>query len=87
MMIHYIVTNKEVQIPYQWHPSAFTHCNIYKPKTPKPEEKYVYPTMFDHVEMCKKWLEKPTTRRHPVGKGIGKRKDRNYITPIIVDAC
>ena len=56
MMIHYVISGKEVPIPYRWHPSTFTYCNIYQPQVPKPEENYVALTMFDHIDMCREWI-------------------------------
>ena len=83
MMIHYVISGYTVLIPYKWHPSAFTHCNVYRPKEAKPEEKYVPLTMFDHIDMCRKWGAKPNQKRYPKLKE--KESDRKY-TPVIADA-
>ena len=82
MMIHWVISGITVLIPYKWHPSEFIHCNIYHPKKPKPEEKYVYLTMFEYVDMCREWSPKSHHRRYPMLKG--KEEDRRY-TPIIAD--
>ena len=39
--------------------------------------------MFDHIDMCREWIKKPTTRRYPGFKV--REKDRKH-TPIIMDA-
>ena len=83
MRIHYVISGKEGPILYHWHPSAFTHCNIYRPQVPKLEANYVALTMFNHIDMCREWIGKPTLRRYPGFKG--KEIDRKY-TPIIADA-
>lgn len=75
MMIHYILTEQEVPIPYRWHPNSFIHCNIYKPKKPKPEENYAVLTMLDHIDMCREWIGKSTPKRYP-----GFKRKRGYKT-------
>ena len=83
MMIHYVISGYTILISYKWHPSAFTHCNVYRPKEAKQEEKYVPLTMFDHINMCRKWSAKPNQRRYP--KLNGKESDKKY-TPVIADS-